>query len=68
MKLCEGEPCKRDASFLCVVAHEMFVCAAKTNVLALFEKNKSIDFSDWPLHTHRSLLFEPVQSQGFFYS
>lgn len=45
---------------------------AKTNVLALFEKNASIDFSDWPLHTHRSHLFEPVQSvlvkEGFFYS
>ncbi len=29
-------------------------------------KNTSIDFSDWPLYTHRSHLFEPVQSGRVF--
>lgn len=30
------------------------------------KKPTSIDFSDWPLHTHRSHLFEPVQSGRIF--
>lgn len=29
---------------------------------ALFEKTHPSIFSDWPLHTHRSHLFEPLQS------
>lgn len=62
----------RGSSSSAFMLHTDSLCYAKTNALALFEENTSIDFSDWPLHTHRFHLFEPLQSallkEGFFYS